>query len=111
MKPRIRIVVTSLGLMSALAAAPLALAGQPHESLPKSAHIGGPVNRTIVLDDRIKSINVNEGETVLFVVGQKSFAWLFDRFDNGGDLSQMAPKGMLNHSVKVFVGGVPSAGQ
>jgi hypothetical protein len=107
MKTRIRIAVASLGLMGAFAAAPLALAGQSHESLPVAAHQGGVVNRIIVIDNRMRSINVNEGETIRFVVGQKSFAWLFDRFDQGSDLKDMAPKGMLDRSIKVYVGGIP----
>jgi len=107
MKPRIRIAVASLGLMGAFAAAPLALAGQPHEGLPEQAHRGGAVDRTVVIDDTTKWINVTEGETIRFLVGQKSFAWLFDRYDQGSDLNQMAPKGMLgNRSIKVYVGGV-----
>ena len=107
MKPRIRIAVASLGLMSAFAAAPLALAGQSHESLPEAAHRGGAVNRTIVIDDRMRAINVTEGETIRFLVGGKSFAWMFDRYDQGSDLKQMAPKGMLgDRSIKVYVGGV-----
>ena len=104
MKPRIRIVVASLGLMGAFAAAPLALAGQLHEDLVAPAHRSGPVDRTVVIDDKMQSINVKEGETIRFVVGEKSFAWLFDRNDQGSDLKQMAPKGMLgNRSIKVYL--------
>jgi hypothetical protein len=104
MKPRIHIVVASLGLMGAFAAAPLALAGQLHEDLVTSAHRSGPVDRTVVIDDKMRSINVKEGETIRFVVGEKSFAWVFDRNDQGSDLNKMAPKGMLgNRSIKVYL--------
>jgi hypothetical protein len=109
MKPRTRIAVASLGLMSAFAAAPLALAGQPHEeSLPEHVHRGGAIDRTIVIDGTTKWINVTEGETIRFVVGEKSFAWIFDSYDQGKDLKQIAPKGMLSdRSVKVYVAADP----
>ena len=114
MKPRIHIVVASLGLMSAFAAAPLALAGQLHEDLVTpatpgtSAHRGGPVDRTVVIDDKMRSINVKDGETIRFVVGEKSFAWIFDSYDQGKDLKQIAPKGMLgDRSIKVYVASDP----
>jgi hypothetical protein len=90
--------------MSAFAAAPLALAGQLHEDLVTSAHRGGPVDRTVVIDDKMRSINVREGETIRFLVGEKSFAWVFDGYDEGKDLNQMAPKGTLgNRSIKVYL--------
>lgn len=107
MKPRIHVVVASLGLMSAFAAAPLALAGQLHEEPATHAHQGGPVDRTVVIDDKMQWINVNEGETIRFVVGEKSFGWRFDRYDQGSDLNKMAPKGVLgDRSIKVYVGGI-----
>jgi hypothetical protein len=109
MKPRILTVVASLGLMGAFAAAPLALAGQPHEdSLSDGTHHGGMVDRTIAIDDKTKWINVTEGETVRFLVGGKSFAWIFDSYDQGKDLKQIAPKGMLgDRPVKVYVAADP----
>ncbi len=109
MKPRIRIAVASLGLMGVFAAAPLALAGQPHEdSLPEATHRGGTVDRTIAIDGTTKWINVTENETVRILVGGKSFAWIFDSHDQGKDLKQIAPKGMLgDRSIKVYVGPNP----
>jgi hypothetical protein len=109
MKPRIRIAVASLGLMGAFAAAPLALAGQAHEeSLPEAVHRGGLVDRTIVIDGTTKWINVTEGETIRFLVGGKSFAWVFDSYDQGADLKKLAPKGMLgDRPVKVYVAADP----
>jgi hypothetical protein len=90
--------------MSAFAAAPLALAGQLHEDLVTSAHRGGAVDRTVVIDDKMRSINVKDGETIRFVIGEKSFAWQFDSNDEGSDLKQMAPKGVLgNRSIKVYL--------
>jgi len=106
MKPRILTVVASLGLMGVFAAAPLALAGQPHEdSLPEAVHRSGSVDRTIAIDGKTKWVNVTEGETIRFLVGGKIFAWIFDSYDQGKDLKQIAPKGMLgDRSIKVYVG-------
>lgn len=105
MKPRILTVVASLGLMGAFVAAPLAIAGQPHEdSLPEAVHRGGTVDRSVVIDDNTKLINVTGGETIRFLVDGKSFAWIFDKDDQGVDLKKIAPQGMLgDRSIKVYV--------
>lgn len=118
MKRRIRTAVASLGLISAFSAAPLALAGQPHENLPEeTVHRGGLVDRTIVIDDKTKWVNVTEGEIIRFLVGggpgeQKSFAWRFDSHDQGVDLNKIAPKGMLGkRPIMVYVSRPPYDGR
>ena len=112
MKTQIRHVVAALGLVSAIGAAPLAFAGQSHEDQVEPAvHRGGGISRTVVIDDKTKWVNVKEDETIRFVVGAKSFAWVFDMYDQDADLRQLAPKGMLDRTVKVYVAPTRSSAQ
>jgi hypothetical protein len=50
-------------------------------------------------------VNVTRGEVVTFVVGEKRFAWNFNEPSTISeiDLQQVAPSGVLDHSVKVYV--------
>ena len=60
-------------------------------------------DKTIVIKDTTKHVNVFENETVLFKVGDKSFAIKFDGVNHVYDLATIAPPGMITHPVKVFV--------
>jgi hypothetical protein len=110
MKAQVRFAIAALGLMSAVGTAPLAFAGLPHEDVAEPAvHQGGGINRTVVIDDKTKYVNVREDEIIRFIVaragGQKSFAWVFDMQDQNADLRQLAPKGMLvgGGPIRVYV--------
>ncbi|HKU06944.1 MAG TPA: CzcE family metal-binding protein [Bradyrhizobium sp.] len=60
--------------------------------------------RTIVITSDTKYVNVTGGETIRFVVGEKSFLWNFDgRMIDSFDLNRTAPLGMLDHRVTVYV--------
>ena len=115
MKPQVRFAIAALGLMSAIGTAPFAFAGQSHEDqVAPAVHQGGGITRTVVIDAKTKWVNVKEDETIRFVVGgaggQKSFAWVFDMQDQSADLRQLAPKGMLDRSIRVYVAPVRSGG-
>ncbi len=75
--------------------------GKPHlspqVSTPEAA------DKMIVIKPTTKSVNVFENDTVLFKVGDKQFAIKFDGNNVYYDLSTLAPPGVLNHKVKVFV--------
>jgi hypothetical protein len=59
-------------------------------------------NRTIQVDPGVKHISVETGETINFVVGDKTFAWSFNApLGADFDLRQIAPVGSLQHSVYV----------
>jgi hypothetical protein len=64
------------------------------------------VDQVIVITDATRHINVTGGSTVRFVVGDRSFSW---SFQNGSaqvvpfDLQQIAPQGVLTHSVTAYV--------
>jgi hypothetical protein len=77
---------------------------------PPLAFLGDPASpaeatRTIVITPDTKWVNVTGGETVRFVVGDKSFAWKFNVASSvfSFDLNRIAPPGMLDHPVKVYV--------
>lgn len=62
-------------------------------------------NRTIVIRPNTKHVNVEGGETVRFIVGDKSFAWNFfiGRKTDSFALNDIAPPGILDHIVRVYV--------
>lgn len=55
-------------------------------------------DRVIVIGDDSQHINVESGERVKFVVGNASFEWLFDTYDDAPsfDLAKIAPNGLLD---------------
>jgi hypothetical protein len=61
--------------------------------------------RVISIAPDTTSVNVTRGEVVTFVVGAKSFAWNFNEPSTISeiDLEQVAPSGVLDHAVKVYV--------
>jgi hypothetical protein len=61
--------------------------------------------RTIVIKPDTRWVNVTGGETVRFVVGDKTFSWTFNVARNvlSFDLRRIAPPGILDHPVKVYV--------
>jgi hypothetical protein len=73
------------------------LYGQP---APVSA-----AERAIVITPDTRYVNVTGGETIGFVVGDKSFAWNFfvARTVNDFRLNDVAPPGVLDHPVQAYV--------
>jgi hypothetical protein len=71
------------------------LMGDP--ASPKTAE------RTITINSDTKNINVAEGETIKFVIGEKTFAWHFDGPYSSFKLNQVAPEGTLDHIVTAYV--------
>lgn len=63
-------------------------------------------DRQIVITDATRYVNVTSGTTVHFVSGDRAFDWTFDTM-NGSvapfDLQKVAPAGLLNHAVTVYV--------
>jgi hypothetical protein len=61
--------------------------------------------RTIVIKPDTKWVNVTGGETIRFVVGNKTFAWTFNVASNvwAFDLNRVAPPGVLDHPVQVYI--------
>ncbi len=61
--------------------------------------------RTIVITPDTKWVNVEGGEIINFVVGDKSFGWDFfvGSTVTSFDLSRVAPPGVLNRRVDAYV--------
>ena len=60
--------------------------------------------RSITLAAGAKWVNVKQGETVKFMLGNVEFAWRFDgRSSRSFDLREIAPTGSLASEVTVYV--------
>jgi len=61
--------------------------------------------RTIVIKADTKWVNVRHGELIRFVENGKEFDWNFDGVAQPQpfDLTEVAPTGIFDHSVKVYV--------
>ncbi|MFZ6724064.1 CzcE family metal-binding protein [Undibacterium sp. MH2W] len=61
--------------------------------------------RTIVITPDTKYVSVTGGETVKFIVGEKSFAWRFDvaMTVSAFELGQVAPAGLINQKVVAYI--------
>ncbi len=82
----------------------------PLGSPPSRELLGDPApvsaaTRTIVITPNTKYVNVTGGETVKFVVGDKSFAWNFDasQYFAPVDLRRIAPPNTLDHPVTAYL--------
>jgi Heavy-metal resistance protein CzcE len=110
--------MTTKPLLSVLIATTLAAgasglavaAEQPRAFLGKAAPEQAEAGRVIVITDATRYVNVSGGQTVRFVVGDRSFTW---RFQSGivhvtpFDLQKIAPQGVLNHRVTAYVADDP----
>ena len=100
------IAATAMLLCLTMAAADAApRQGKP--SLAPSITSPDAADKTVVIKDSTKHVNVYEDETVLFIVGDKKFAVRFDGNSYVYDLATLAPPDTLNHKVKVYVGPNP----
>lgn len=80
----------------------------PTGSAPRLDLLGAPApvsaaTRTVVIAPGTRYVNVIGGETIRFVVGDKSFGWAFDGTYPSFDLNQVAPAAMLDHKVTAYV--------
>lgn len=65
--------------------------------------------RTIAIEPGTAYVNVDRGDVVRFVVGDKTFTW---NFTGPGTISEIslndvAPVGVLDHPVKVYIKRIP----
>jgi len=94
------VIATFLGLVAGTVNAKPSLA--PSVSTPEAA------DKTIVIKDTTKSVNVFVNETVLFKVGANQFAIKFDGVKSTYNLAKLAPDGMVTQGVKVYVAPSPT---
>lgn len=69
------------------------------------APISSAVDRTIRITPETKYVNVEGGQTVAFIVGDKKFDWNFAVATtvNAFPLNEVAPAGVLDHPVVAYV--------
>jgi hypothetical protein len=72
--------------------------------------LGSPVttssaDRIVEIGPDTHDINVAHFDTIKFVAGAQSFSWNFDGANTISeiDLNKIAPPGMLDHTVRVFI--------
>lgn len=65
--------------------------------------------RVVTIDAKTSSVNVEDGETVKFIVRGKSFVWHFDIYPDNStvELSRIAPAGIDAQGVTVYIDGNP----
>ncbi len=101
--------LTLAAAMAASSAQALGLSGTAADyGAPADAR--APVAQRIVLTPATKSVNVNNGDTVEFVVDGKTFRWHFDTFNNETNfkLARIAPAGIAADGITVYVGANPT---
>ncbi len=92
--------------------------GAPHEIEELCNFSGNPslaptisspddADKTIVIHDATNHVTVFANETVLFKLGDQQFAIKFDGVSRAYDLAKLAPAGMLNHKIRVYVAPSP----
>jgi hypothetical protein len=90
-------------LMSAVALP--AVADPDHKDFFGDAAPPSAATHEIQIDSKTKYVNVTGGDVVKFNVGDKTFTWDFDvaQTVNSFELNQVAPNGILDHPVTVYV--------
>ena len=92
-------------VVPAPAPAPEVVPARPGRSLELMGMRGDPsaaVNQTIVITPEMSYVNVTSGDVVRFVVGGKSFIWVFNGTRTSFDLAQVAPD-VLSRKVTAYV--------
>ncbi len=76
------------------------LLGEPIQMTPLT-----PVNRVMVIHSDTSYVNVTHGDVIEFIVDNKPFVWDFDgaRALDEIDLAKIAPAGMINHPVRIYI--------
>jgi hypothetical protein len=84
-----------------------------HGTSHASSEYGNPApaasaERHITITDTTKWVNLNDGDTVEFTLGERRFTWHFDTLNGAGafDLSKIAPS-IMSGKVIVYLGANP----
>jgi hypothetical protein len=61
--------------------------------------------RVVVITPETTSVNITHFDTIKFVSGNESFIWCFNGVSllSEIDLSRIAPPGMLDHEVRIYI--------
>jgi hypothetical protein len=95
--PAVLAVSLSLAGLSSMAATPRDLLGETASATS--------ADRTIAIKSDTRYVNVEGGQIVNFDVNGKTFVWDFDggSANQSFDLNQVAPPGLLDHTVTAYV--------
>lgn len=98
------LVVSALALVTAFAV-PASVAHPAANSNYGTPVHAGQADREIRLDSTARWVNVQQNETIRFIVGAQSFMWKFDTLGTPVfDLKQVAPAGVLGGApITVYV--------
>lgn len=98
------LVVSALALIAAFAVPAFAAHPAANSTYGTPVH-AGQADREIRLDATARWANVQQNETIRFVVGGQSFMWKFDTLGTRSfDLKQVAPAGVLGGApITVYV--------
>ena len=75
----------------------------PRDDLLGQTEPATAASRSITITPETKYVNVEGGQTVLFKVGDQTFAWNFDGPVSSFELNRVAPPGLLDHVVTAYV--------
>ena len=97
--------ISMVGAIAAtvLTGSALADAGERTALLGGPASPEDPVNKVVAINAGTRWANVNQGETVKFIVGDKSFAWHFETPKLAVNLAEIAPAGTIDRTIYVYV--------
>ena len=59
--------------------------------------------RTVIIDAKTRWVTVERGDVVKFVANGQEFAWAFNGLASSFDLNRVAPSGVLDRNLKVYV--------
>jgi hypothetical protein len=95
-------------LVSAVAVLILSSASLAAATVTQADTFGNPVQtaaaqRTVVIDAKTRWVTVERGDVVKFVANGQEFAWAFNGLASSFDLNRVAPSGVLDRNLKVYV--------
>jgi hypothetical protein len=107
MKQKILITSAAMAILAATSLSSFAAGSTYGEAAKQDA-----ATRTVEINHDTKYIDVKSGEVVNFNVGGKTLTWNFDGKNHKSefDMGQIAPPGLLDHQVKIYVDRVPPNG-
>lgn len=110
---KLRTLVGYLSIAGAFVLSAPAVAMHPAASPNLGTPIhSGSADRAVILTDDKKSVSVDGGETIKFVVNGQSFLWKFDTFNSikfSFDFDRIAPQSVApDRPIRVYVAPDPS---
>lgn len=93
--PTLLALTLSVSAVSSMAAVNRGLLGETATTATTS--------RVMTITPNTKYVNVQGGQAIQFNTGSGTFAWTFDGSAKSFELNRVAPAGLLDHQVRVYV--------